>query len=280
MKRSSKWIFIFLIIGVITVASCSARGSSNQPLIEIRVAVLQNLPPFSYIDEGTNEIAGFDIDMMDTLAERAGYKADYEILDDWHDIFESMASCDHDAYFSPVREFPEGDTHCWQLITSEGRVLDSWCSIDRPLVTFTNPYFQDGFVVTVRADNKDILSYRDLQGKNVGVEISWSHDSGLVQVLGQQPQGFEGSARAIHALLDGDLEAVIISLSEAIGYVMVNDGQIKIVGEPFYASSSYAIAVCSSKQKLLNSLNSALDEIMSDGTYDDLWNKWLETGND
>jgi hypothetical protein len=63
--------------------------------------------------------------MMNTLSERAGYKVDYEILDDWHDILESMASCDHDAYFSPVREYPEGDTHCWQLITSEGRVLDS-----------------------------------------------------------------------------------------------------------------------------------------------------------
>jgi len=68
---------------------------------------------------------------------------------------------------------------------------------------------------------------------------------------------------------------VIDTFPEAFNQVVENDDLLKIVGEPFKTVDSYAIAVCNIGDELANALNEALDEVMSDGTYDELYYKWF-----
>jgi ABC-type amino acid transport substrate-binding protein len=274
MKQNFKWIMIILIIGVLG-ASCSANdSSSDETATRFSVAVLGDNPPFTFVDEASNKIDGFDINLMDEIAKRAGYKADYDIVDDWNAILQSMYACSHDAYFSRIMEFPKGDTHCWQMLF-QGKVVDEWCEQDVVPIRFSKPYFQNGFVVLVRADNRDILSYGDLSGKKIGMDIYYDNNLGLISALGKKPFIFHDLDDAIQALLEYDLDAIVDDFPRAYNYVLASEGKIKIVGEPFYPTSSSAIAVCVNYNTvLLDAVNTALDEIMSDGTFDDLAQKW------
>jgi ABC-type amino acid transport substrate-binding protein len=284
------WLLIKILVVVLFTASCRVREPSNEPTKTtsaaepkktISVVVRGDFPPFSYIDAETNKIVGFDIDLMDTIAERTGLLVDYEILNDWSVILKSMDTCSHDAYFSRVIEFLEDETTtCWQLVF-QGQVINTWCGEEETPITFTIPYFQDGLVVIVKTDNTDILTQSDLQGREVGVDIFLRDDSEIKQMVGNRfLHSFTNLDTAYQALMDGDLDAIMDYYTSSYKNVMANEGSLKIVGKPFSKFTPYVIAVCNHNVELLNSFNSELSEIMSDGTYDDLFNKWLVIDNE
>ena len=85
------------------------RPSQTDNTITLHVVTDASLPPFEFIDPQTNEILGFDIDLMNAIAERAGFEVVYENLP-WSKLVESMSTCQEDIYISamPVRQMPEG----------------------------------------------------------------------------------------------------------------------------------------------------------------------------
>jgi len=280
MKRLLYRLLIIVIVSLLAGIACSF-GTPESAQVTYHVVTNASYPPFGYIDAESNQIVGFDIDLMNAIAERAGFKVEYENLA-WGDLVESMASCDSDIYISamPVLRVAEGKNTCYNVYRvrpGSTEFLRRFCQWEENPISFTNAYFHSGLVVLVRADNTDILGYEDLEGKKVSVQIGTiGHD--LTQDVGADAILFEEMDWVIQLLIDEQADAAITDFVTALNYMRENQGLLKIAGE-LITDTPYVIAVCdaASDQLLLDKINAALDELLSDGTIDALQEKWLKT---
>lgn len=287
MKRLLYRLLIIAIVSLLAGIACSFSvpeilKAPQIAQVTYHVGIDASYPPFEYIDAESNQIVGFDIDLMNTIAERAGFKVEYENLA-WGDLVDSMDNCGRDIYISamPVLQVSEGENACYAVYRVSlygNEFLYSYCQWEENPISFSQAYFHSGAVVLVRADNTDILSYEDLDGKMIIAQIGTVSHELIYDMWGMSIDVllFEEMDWIIQALIDEKADAAITDLVTALNYMRENQGLLKIAGEPL-TDTPFVIAVCdtSSDQLLLNKINTALDELLTDGTIDDLQEKWL-----
>ena len=126
MQRLLGFILIGVTLASIFLTSCGGAA-------KIRVATDATWPPFESINEQTKEIEGFDIDLLNAIAEKE--KLDLEFINVGFDpLLAGIAQGQYDVAISSI------------TITEE-RKKD---------MLFSDAYFSAGQIVTVRADNTTI----------------------------------------------------------------------------------------------------------------------------
>jgi len=244
MKRFILCILIGLVL-VTVLAGCGQKAE------KIRIATDATWPPFEYVDEQTKEIVGFDIDLINAIAEKEGL--DIEILNvAWDPLLAGIAQCQYDAAISSVS-------------ITEDRAKE---------MLFSDPYFQVGQLVTVRKDNTDIKGRDDLAGKVVGAQIGTTGSFAIEDVEGATLRTYDDIGLAFLDLINGGIDAVVSDNPLAYEYVGKNPDKLKTVGEVF-TSEEIGIAVCKDNTDLLAKLNSGLRAVMAEGLIEELIDKWL-----
>ena len=76
------------------------------------------------------------------------------------------------------------------------------------------------------------------------------------------------------ALLGGSIDAVVIDNEPAKAYVASNKG-LKIL-DTEYANEDYAACVAKGNSELLDALNSAITDLIADGTIDSIVSKYIK----
>jgi len=85
--------------------------------------------------------------------------------------------------------------------------------------------------------------------------------------------GYDSDVVALQDLTTGRIDAVITD--QMVGFRAMKDGlEIKDVGEPLWVDEM-AIPVKKGDTELLNKINAALEEMIQDGTYEEISNKWF-----
>ena len=84
---------------------------------------------------------------------------------------------------------------------------------------------------------------------------------------------YDDGATAVQALLNGQVDAVVIDNAPAQEYVKANPG-LKILDTEF-ANEEYAIGVSKGNESLLNAINGALAELEADGTLQSIIDKYI-----
>lgn len=252
MKRTFLFVLVSLMVLSLGLAACggSSAPASDAPM-KIRVGTDATWPPFEYVDEGSKEIVGFDIDLMNAIADKAGIEVEYVNVA-WDSLLAGMAQCQYDAAISAM------------TITEERKEN----------FAFTEPYFAAGQVVTVAINDDSIASKDDLAGKVVGVQLGTTGEQAAQKIEGATVKDYDEVSQAFLDLMNGQIDAVIADNPLALGYVGQNPDKIKIVGEPF-TDEYYGIAVCKTNTELLDKLNAALAEVQAEGVIDELSAKWL-----
>lgn len=219
--------------------------------ITIKVGMNAEYPPFEYVDE-SGQIVGFDVDLINALAERAGF--DVELVNTrWDGIFAALAAGEFDVVCSAV------------TITEERAQI----------VDFTDPYFNAGQSIAVLESTTDIQSVADLKGKRVGVQLGTTGDIEASKLEGVEVKRYEEITLAFQALANGDVDAVVNDTPTSAAIIKANpEIKARIVGEPF-TDEFYGIAVNKQKPEIRDALNKALAEIKADGTYDQIYQKWF-----
>ena len=244
MKRFILCILIGLVL-VTVLAGCGQKAE------KIRIATDATWPPFEYIDEQTKEIVGFDIDLINAIAEKEDL--DIEILNvAWDPLLAGIAQCQYDAAISSVS-------------ITEDRAKE---------MLFSDPYFQVGQLVTVRKDNTDIKGRDDLAGKVAGAQIGTTGSFAIEDVEGATLRTYDDIGLAFLDLINGGIDAVVSDNPLAYEYVGKNPDKLKTVGEVF-TSEEIGIAVCKDNTDLLAKLNSGLRAVMAEGLIEELIDKWL-----
>ena len=266
MKRLTRMGQILTVLAVLVLlfAACTppaatpasdSNTAAAPAALKIKVGTNAEYRPFEYVDEN-NVIIGFDVDLMNALAEVAGIE--YELVNTkWDGIFVALANGEFDAVISAV------------TITDERKET----------VDFSDPYFNAGQVLAVLADNETITGLDSVtDAVRIGVQLGTTADIFLTDNTPAQISRFDELPLALQALGNRDVDAVVAELPVLGDYLKANpDLNGKIVGEPF-TDELFGIAVNKGKPEVRDALNAALATIKGNGVYDQIYSKWFGTG--
>lgn len=240
-----------VLYGLIGLTLLMLLPGCAQKTEKIRVATDATWPPFESISEETKEIEGFDIDLFNAIAEKAGLEIEF-INVAFDPLLAGIAQCQYDAAISAM------------TITEERKQK----------MLFSDPYFEAGQIVTVRADNTDITGKDTLAGKTAGAQLGTTGAIEIGQMDGVTLKTYDDIGLAYQDLMNGQIDAVIADNPLALEYVGKNPDKLKAVGSVF-TDESYGIAVCRNEVELLAKINAGLKAVKAEGTIDELIEKWL-----
>ena len=214
-------------------------------------------PPYGYKDDN-GEYVGFDLDLAQEVCARNGWELVKQPID-WD---------------SKDMELNSGSIDCiWNGFTMTGREDD---------YTWSKPYVDNSIVVVVK-EGSGIEKKEDLAGKVVAVQAD---SSGLAALTDEEDNEENLKLAASFSYLQqvadyntafmnleaGAVDAIVVDIGVAdyqlesrTGFVMLDD---KIRTE------QYAVGFKLGNEELRDQVQSTLDEMVKDGTFDDIAKKW------
>lgn len=205
-------------------------------------------PPYEMTtDDGGFE--GIDVEIAQAIADKLGLEL--EILD-----------MDFDAALMAVQE-GKSDIVLAGVTVDEDRLL---------VMDFTDSY-ANGVQSIIVPEGSDITT-NDLSGKTIGTQrgtTGWqycSDDYGDDAVV-----AYDDGITAVQALLNGQVDCVVIDNAPATSFVAANQG-LKIL-DTEYANEDYAIGLQKGNTALLEAINGALAELKADGTIQTIIDKYI-----
>jgi glutamate transport system substrate-binding protein len=137
-------------------------------------------------------------------------------------------------------------------------------------VSFAGPYYMAGQSILVLADNDDIVDENDLVGQPV-CSVTGSTPAANLEALGAEPLLTDAYSNCLQPLRDGTVVAVSTDNVILAGLAFQNEGEFKVVGEPF-TEEPYGIGVKLEDTEFRMWINDVLEEIYEDGRYEEAWN--------
>ena len=144
-KKIAVLLGAFTIASSLFIAGCGNTGSTQKAW---RVGTDATYAPFGFKDKDSGKLAGFDIDIINAIAQEEGVEADVQNLN-----FDALL---------PALQSNTIDIAISDMTISEDRAKS---------VDFSKPYYIAGNGLVVNIDNTNINSFKDLEGKRIGVSI-------------------------------------------------------------------------------------------------------------
>ncbi len=240
-----KGILILLGLVLIGAGLASCGGTPTK----IQVATDATWPPFEYVDDATKAIVGFDIDLMNAIADKANLDIEFVNVG-WDALLAGMAQGTYDAAISSIT-------------IREDRKKD---------MLFSSPYYAAGQIVTVRKDNTTITGKDTLTG-TVGAQLGTTGAMEVEKISTVTLRTYDEIDLAFQDLMNGQINAVVCDNPVAMQYVVTHPDRLKIAGTVF-TSEFYGIAVAKGKTDLLNKINDGLQKVLDEGIIQTLEEKW------
>ena len=143
-------------------------------------------------------------------------------------------------------------------------------------LNFSDKYYTSSQAVLVRMDDESIQTEGDLIGKKVGVIRDTVADTMISSKEGIDIERFDTGSSIILSLKVGNVDAAIFDRATCEHYISY-DKSIKLAENIKYPEEDYAIAFRKDEYILLNEVNKALSQIMTNGSYNKLVEKHLGT---
>jgi polar amino acid transport system substrate-binding protein len=267
MRGTRLWLLIGLIALLVSgfaVAGCgdddddddggeTTEAAADLGLITegtLTVGTDTPFPPFE-IGQPPN-ISGYDIDVMNAIAEELGLTPEYTDTS-FDTIFRDVAAGQYDIAAAASTITP-------------GR---------QQTVNFTDPYYEAQQALLV-PEGSDIASVDDLSGAIVGAQDGttgevYAND----ETDASEVRGFPEGPDATAALISGQVDAVIIDQPVAADAVE-KQGGVEIA-EEIATNELYGFAISKENPGLLEAVNGALQTIKDDGTVADLYQQYFQT---
>lgn len=244
----------------VAAASCAADTETTeleggeQVVAEGKLTVCTHLPyePFQFKEGG--EIVGFDVDLMDLVAEELGVEqtivnTPFETIETGQAM--STGKCDIAAAGMTITE-------------ERARVMD-----------FADPYFQATQALLVKKGS-GYDSLESLAGETVGVQANttgkqYAEDNAPEDV---ELKTFEDLALLTSAVKTGSVAAGINDNGVLYDYAEQNS-DTEVTAE-FDTGEEYGFAVAKDQNdELLATVNSVLDKAKQDGTYEEIFRQYF-----
>lgn len=227
---------------------------------EITAASDTNFPPYEYVPSGSDYPIGLDVDLADAIGEALGVRVRF-VSTAFDGIIPALEAGRYDVGISAINGTVERE-----------KVVD-----------MVNYMVNPGSSATVLAGNpKNIQVTGDLCGKTVSVLSGTSQELELQKLVttckndGKQPvtiRSFPEASSTYLAVQSGQADAVLTGGIAAAYQVQKSDGTMEAV-ELLPTGYLSSIAVSKGKDQLVAALKKALEQMLQDGTYEDILEKW------
>ncbi|HSP31391.1 MAG TPA: transporter substrate-binding domain-containing protein [Halomonas sp.] len=239
-----------------SLALALGLGSATAAMAElpkVNVATDPSFVPFEMMDQETGEMVGFDMDIINEVAERAGFEV-------------NLTTMEFAGIITAVQTGSQEIAIAGTTITEERAEI----------VDFSDPYYDSGLKIIVRADNDDVESIEDLAGLSIGTRIGSTSYDFLQEELGEDADitPYPAMSDMYMALLGRNVDAVFYDAPNVSYFAQTRgEGRTKVVG-PLYEGQQYGI-VFHKGSEWVEPTNEALAAMQEDGTYDEIYEKWF-----
>jgi ABC-type amino acid transport substrate-binding protein len=216
----------------------------------LSVGIDSPYPPFD-IGTDENDLSGYDVAVMNGIAEELGLEVEYTITG-FGTIFRDTANGQFDtaAAASDITEERE-------------RVVD-----------FTDPYYLSSTALIV-PEGSDIASTADLGGAIVAVQDGTTQqDFAEDETDAAEVRGFPQGPQTIAALATGQVDAVLLDQATAVEEIAGQEG-MEIV-EEIPTDVFFGFAVAPNNDGLREAMNEALATLKENGTIADAYAEYFD----
>lgn len=225
---------------------------------ELVVGTEAAFAPFEFIDEKTGKISGFDVELVQAVAQEIGFKKCTVVNMDFDALIPAVNSGKADVAISAVTI---NDTR-------------------KRVVLFTQPYYKSGLAFIVRKEITDVKTFEDLKSKTIAVQKETTGEvyARQLEAKGAVIKAFASNDQALAELKSGKADAVVCDLP-VLQYFLKNGGSAVagLVGNPLTVED-YGILIGKKKPEMQKAMDKALDNLKRNGTYDKLYEKWFGKG--
>ncbi len=215
----------------------------------INVGVKFDQPGLGFKETGTDIPTGFDVDIAKILVASLGIDPN------------DTAKVKYIETISDNRE-PFLESGKVDLVLASYSITDE----RRAVVGQTGPYMVTGQQLLVPEDS-DAEGPEDLAGKEV-CSVTGSTSLENAKAQGMKPVGFGTYSECVDKVLDGTVEAMTTDGTILLGYAAQNEGQLKVVGEPF-SEERIGVGYPKDHPEMCQWINDTLEKANEDG-------KWAE----
>lgn len=227
---------------------------------EVKIAVENAYNPFNFIDAASGEAIGYDYDIFEEICGRLNCTPVF-VETSWDAMVAVMGG---QGSFDTFDIGADGIT-----ITPERAEH----------VDFSQSYIQLAQVLLVRADEDRFANADELAADAellVGTQPGTTNYDTSVELVGEERiVAYDQFGLAVQALMNGDVDAVVMDNVAGLGYVGANPDDVKITGDPL--TSEELGFIFPQGSELRDAVNAALAEMDEDGTLDALFEKWFAT---
>jgi len=274
-RNVTKAFLLLLLISMIVVA---VSGCTTSPAVTptpapsanfttltagtLSIATDASYAPFENVNTTTNQIEGFDIDLMNEIGKELGLKVVYT-NQAFDTIILAVQTNKFDASISAFTIKPERQK-----------------SID-----FTDPYYENrGQALAVKAGNDKIKTLDDLGNMTIGVQsgtvaqleianLTTADNKTLVPP--QNIKAYTLMPDVMAALKKGEVQVAAGDYPVMKPYIDQYPGDYQFSNTSLSGTEYFGIVVSKDNPGLTAAMNQALAKIKADGRYDAIYKKWF-----
>ena len=239
---------------VFLAAAVTLAFSAGVMAETLKMGIEAAYPPFNNKD-ASGQVVGFDKEIGDALC--AKMKAECSVVtSDWDGIIPALNAKKFDFLISSLS------------ITEERKAA----------VDFTDPYYSNKLQF-IAPKNVDFKTDKDsLKGKTIGTQRATLAGTWLEDTYGDDIKVslYDTQENAYLDLTSGRVDAILADKYANYDWLKTDAGKnYEFKGDPVVESDKIGIAVRKGDNELRNKLNAALKEIVADGTYKKINDKYF-----
>jgi len=247
MKRFKTWVWLGLLLaGAVGVQARSLEEVKKDG--KIIVATEGQFAPFNYFQG--SKLSGFEIELAELVAKKMGVSIEWKALG-------------FDALLAGLRQ------DRWDLVIASHGITEERAKA----VTFAEPHYcSGGAIVSLDAAVRKVA---DLNGKVVSVQTGTTYLDNVKKLAGvKEVKNFPQDTDARGALLTRRVDAWVTDKFVAVIAIAANPGSGMKLGDYVFVER-IAAAVAKGNTSLVQGYNKALAEVMADGSYAALSNRYF-----
>jgi cystine transport system substrate-binding protein len=198
--------------------------------------------PFSFHEDGSGDLTGYDVEVIRAVAEELGVEVRFEETQ-WDAIFAGLEAGRFDVIANQVSITPDREE----------------------AYTFSEPYTYSPGVIVVREGDTSIGSFADLAGRTTAQSLT-SNWYTLAEENGATIEAVEGWAQAVALVEQGRVDATINDELTFLDYKKQTGAAGLVVAAETDDVSRSAFAFRSGSTALADAVNEALAGLAADGT--------------
>lgn len=226
----------------------------------LRIAVENAYQPFNFIDTDSGTAVGYDYDIFGEICSRANCTPDF-VETSWDAMVAVMGG--------------EGESDTFDVGADGITITEA----RGEHVDFSIPYIQSAQVLLVTIDEDRFVQpaeFAEMTDLIIGTQLGTTNYDAAKELVGEDRiVAYDQFGTAVQALINGDVDAVMIDNVSGQGYVGANEDKLKITGDS--VQSEELGFIFSKGSPLVAPIDATLTAMMEDGTIDELYNKWFTT---